>query len=169
MLSEPKLGFHPEQPYAAIVSVVKPDEIAAKLPPLIGEVRTWLEKNKIKAGMPPFFRYQAWSNLSKFEVAVGFPVAKAVRGDDRIQVGSFPAGNYVYATFMGDYKNLRDAHMDLEKWMKQHKLEEQYQITTDGKKLGARVEFYMNDPTTVANPAEWRTDIVVFIGEKAFG
>jgi len=164
MLSAPKVGSHPEQPYMAIVSTVSQDEIATKLPPLIGEVKAWLDQHHIDSDMPPFFRYQAWKDNNRFEVAVGIPVKEPVKGDGYVQGGTFPAGKFAYATHTGDFKYLRDAHMQLVDWMEKNQLKEQYQLTKDGKQVGTRIEFYMNDPTKIPNPEEWKTDIVVYLG-----
>ncbi|MBC7849091.1 MAG: AraC family transcriptional regulator, partial [Chitinophagaceae bacterium] len=56
MLTTPVIEQRPEQHYVAIRKIVKQNEIGAVLPPLSGEVETWMQARNIKPSGAPFFR-----------------------------------------------------------------------------------------------------------------
>src|SRR3954465_5203292 len=94
MLSTPKTEQRSEQHYVAIRAKVGINEIPVVLPPLIPEVKAWLQKNNKTPDGPPFFQYLQMDDHHQLLTEVGFPVKDPVKGDDRIIAGSFPAGLY---------------------------------------------------------------------------
>lgn len=162
MNNTPKIEQRSEMQYMAIRVSVDIEEIPAKLPPLIPEVRAWLEKNNAKPDGPPFFQYVSMDS-DKMVAEVGFPVKKPLAGDDRVIPGYLPAGRYATLTHMGDYPGLRKANMDLEAWIKENGLKEKYKVTADGKKWGTRTELYLTDPQQEPDHDKWRTDVSVLI------
>lgn len=165
MLNNPKVEFHDEQYYAAIRTKVKMSDIPLLLPPLIPEVLQWIKKNNITQVGPCFFRYLAFDDDSQLLVDVGMPTQTQVSGNEKIIAGSFPAANYVTVLHTGDYKELRDIHMELESWMKENGLKEGSQ-KIDGTEYGARTEFYITDPQEEPDPKKWQTEVSILLANK---
>lgn len=163
MINTPKVEQRPEMHYMAIRVNVNIAEIPAKLPPLIPEVRAWLEKNNLKPDGPPFFQYVAVNSHHQMVAEVGFPVKKSLAGDGRVIPGYLPAGRYATLMHMGDYAGLRKANMDLDAWIKENGLKEKHKLTADGKEWGTRMELYLTDPQQEPDHDKWRTDVSVLV------
>ena len=161
MLTTPKIEQHAEQHYAAISERVSMEEIPVKLPPLIGQVHEWLQQRKIESVGPPFFRYRSMKN-NQMLVDVGWPVQKKIDGDGRVEAGYFPEGRYVSVTHIGPYMKLNSAHMELEKYAKEHNLREK--ATQKDGEWGSRAEIYPTDPVKEPNSEKWET-IIQFLLE----
>jgi len=141
MISGPALENKEALPYVAIITQVTIPEIPAVLPPLIPKVFNWLQKRDIAPAGPRFFRYLE-KNGDTWQVAVGFPVSHPVAGDNQVQAGSFPAGQYAVIRYQGPYTSLFRAHTTLENWIKD----------LDFLILGQPAEFYITDPGLEPNP-----------------
>ncbi|HEV7620923.1 MAG TPA: GyrI-like domain-containing protein [Flavisolibacter sp.] len=161
MITEPKLIHREEQPFAAIQTTVAMNEISRALPPLIPEVFEWLNKNGIERNGFPFFQYLSIDKEGKLLTAVGVPVKSQVQGNGRITSGSFPRGKYVSVIYNGDYKNIMEAHMALEKWIKESK--EAKHENLDNKALGMRAEIYMTDPQKEPDTDKWQTEVIALL------
>ena len=162
MLSTPVIEYRPAQPYAAIERKVKPINIGNELPPLHGEISVWLQKNGLEPSGPPFFLYLAMDK-GELLVRVGFAIEKATVPEGDILIDSFPAGKYAVLTYTGDYKDMMQAHLALEKWVSDNGHQESKATTAAGCAWGGRTEFYMNDCTKIPNPAEWETQIAFLL------
>lgn len=163
MLSTPKTEQRKEQYYVAIQAAVGMNDIPVLLPPLIPEVSAWLKKNNITPDGPPFFQYLRMEDNNQFLTEVGFPVKEPVKADDRVRSGSFPAGTYATLTYTGDYKDMKSAHMALDKWVKENGLKEKLRVDAAGSEWGTRTELYMTDPQQEPDPAKWVTVISYLI------
>ena len=165
MLSIPKIEQRTEQPYVAIRTTISMNEISTALPPLIPEVKAWLKKNNITPGSPPFFQYLRMHDNDQFLTEVGFAVKEPVKGDDRVNAGSFPAGLYATLTYTGDYMQMKSAHSALDKWVKDNGFKEKLRINADGSKSGTRTELYITDPQQEPDPTKWVTIISYMVAE----
>ena len=103
MITEPKIEYRHEIYYAAI-RVQVPIPFGKVLPPLWSEVRAWLAGKDMAPSGAPFIRYLTIDMPRKLGVEVGFPVATALPGNDRISTGVFPAGRYAVLVYTGPYK-----------------------------------------------------------------
>lgn len=164
-MTDPIIQFQNEQYYIAIRTEVKMPDIPTVLPPLIPEVFQWIEKNNLVQTGPCFFRYLAYHSNDQLLVDVGAPVKTQAAGDGRIIAGSFPAAAYVTVKYTGDYKELCYVHMKLESWMKEKGIKEGAQ-EIDGRKYGARTEFYITDPAEEPDPAKWQTDVSILLADE---
>jgi len=101
MTTEPKLEHRDVQPYAAIRKQVTMREIGTVLPPLIGEVFGFLQRQGVAPAGAPFFRFLIVDMERQLDMEVGWPVASAVSGDGRISAGVLPAGRYAVLVHTG--------------------------------------------------------------------
>lgn len=148
MLAEPTIEQKPAQPYVAIRSEVKFQEIPAKLPPLIPRVQEWLRAQQVQPAGPLFFRYVKMQG-NDLEVEVGFPVSSKMAADEDVMASEMPAGKYLSAVYTGPYEQLPQAHSELGKWLKENNI----------KLTGPCTESYLNDPATEPDPKKWQTEI----------
>lgn len=156
MQNKPRIEERPEQPYVAISARLKMEEIPTVLPPLIPEILEWVQEHGIAETGPVFFNYLDMTD-GMMTAEVGVPIETPKTGDGRVHGGSLPAGRYAVYTHMGNYRELPNAHRNLEIWAKENDL----------KLSGPCVEFYPTDPETEPDPKKWQTDILQFVKEEA--
>jgi len=165
MLSTPIIAYRKERHYAAIRISVAPQDIPVILPPLHPELRGWLRVRHIAPDGPPFFQYLLMGTDGKLLVEVGFPLAYAVAGDERVIGGMFPAGEYASLMHTGDYRFLRDAHMQLEAWVEAAGRCDK-QLLDEGVAFAGRTESYLTDENIVPDPAQWETEVAFLLPAK---
>jgi effector-binding domain-containing protein len=147
-ISEPRIEHRDEQHFVAIQMDLIREKIPELLPPLIPELFKWLEKNRVEPSGPPFFSYVKMEG-KQMRVKVGILTDSNVSSDESVEVGSFPEGNYMVATYKGDYSNLYNVHSRLEEW----------RVKNGIRLSGPLTEFYPSDPAIETNPDKWITII----------
>ncbi|RYY24079.1 MAG: AraC family transcriptional regulator [Chitinophagaceae bacterium] len=163
MLSDPTIQHRNEQFYLVIPATVHQRDIPQILPPLIPEIKTWMEEHQVAPSGPDFFLYKNMDNSGMMDCEAGFPVNHFVAGDERVITGSFPAGKYASIIYTGHFKYMMQAHMALENWIRQQGLQERSQTKNGKTEWGGRVEFYLVDPELEPNPEKWQTEIVFML------
>lgn len=159
MLTEPKLQSREKQPYVGIRSQVSMHQVGTTLPPLIGEVFTWLGARGASPAGPPFFRYRVIDMANLLVVDVGVPVTVALEGDQRVVADILPAGLYASVVHTGDYSELMLANQALQEWASKNGVTWQQSNVENGMAWASRLEIYLTDPTTEPNPRKWQTEI----------
>jgi effector-binding domain-containing protein len=165
MLTEPKVEYREEQPYAAIHKKVAMQQIPTELPPLIFEVLKWLEKNKLEEAGPAFFRYLSMDR-GTMDVEVGVPLKQKPQGDGKVIGGSFPAGKYLTARHTGPYTELPKSHMSMDNYAKQHGLNQGTIKGENGETWGTRAEFYITHPDEEKDQSKWITDLALYLADR---
>ncbi len=151
-----------EMPYAALRKTVNQQDIPTEIPPLIGVLAELLQKENIKISGDCFFRYLSCTKSGQITIDVGFPIDSAHSKPEHIQFGSFPDGKYASVMHTGDYKQLMNAHVYLEKFIKSNNLTADEQLSDDGIEWGCRVEVYMTEPDTTP-VEEWKTEVLFLL------
>ncbi|NIJ54422.1 GyrI-like domain-containing protein [Dyadobacter arcticus] len=163
MLSEPKIEHLPERPYLVIQKSVHQRDIPNILPPLIPEVKEWMNHHRIEPAGVDFFHYKSMNVQGEMGCEVGFTVHALVQGDGRIVGGAFPAGTYASIVYTGDFKNMMEGHMALESWIKTQGLKEKTTTSEGLVEWGGRTEFYLIDPDNEPDPNKWQTEIMFLL------
>jgi effector-binding domain-containing protein len=151
MLTQPKVEYRDEQPYAAIRTKVAMQAIPKDLPPLIHEILQWVKTKKLKQEGPVFFYYLSMDR-GTMDVDVGVPVSEKPQGDGRVIAGSFPAAKYLTARHTGPYNDLPKSHSSLDSYAKKH-----------GLKGTTRAELYITDPAEEKDQSKWETDLLLLL------
>lgn len=146
MLGQPQLVHRGDQPYMAIKALVAMETLGAVLPGLHPEVRGWLRARGAVPSGDPFFKSKLIDMERELEVEVGFPVAHAMTGGERVRVGVLPGGQYATLWFTGHPKGLMGATETLLQWGTQQGLEWDVAKTDDGERWAARLGIYELDP-----------------------
>jgi len=110
---------------------------------------------------PPFFRYLVVDMDRQLDVEVGVPVATAMSDDDRISAGVLPSGRYAVLPHTGHPDSLREVTAALLTWAEEHGIV--WKTTEEGKKWGARLEFYLTDPKTEPDMNKWTTELAFLV------
>ena len=162
MTTEPRLEQRQEQPYAAI-RVQAPIPFGPILGPLWGEVSAWLAGRGLAPAGAPFIRYLTTDMARKLDLEIGFPIAAAVAGNDRIFTGVFPAGRYAVLLYTGPYDGLVDATAGLLAWGERSRIVWQTRAAANVEEWVARVEWYLTDPAGEPDPAKWQTELTFLV------
>ncbi|WP_051664119.1 GyrI-like domain-containing protein [Dyadobacter crusticola] len=165
MLSDPKSERRKAWAYLAIAKTVHMNDIPDILPPLIPEVKQWMQQRDIEAIGPDFFLYKSMNEEGELECEAGFPISRTVEGDGMVTAGFFPGGNYASIVYTGDFKDMMQAHVALENWIKEQGLTEKKQVTNGKTQWGGRTEFYLVDPELEPDPQKWQTEIVFLLAD----
>ncbi len=162
-LTSPVVEYQEQQPYMAIRVTVDMKDIPTAVPPLIPQVFDWLEQHNVLQEGPPFFRYLSCTDNGRITVEAGIPVANVLKGDGRVEPGEFPAGQYLKVTHLGDYSNLREAHLFLESWAGRNGLSIDQELQQGDVQWAGRTEFYVNDWEQEPDVEKWQTDILFLL------
>jgi effector-binding domain-containing protein len=148
-----------EQP---IISIRRESSISA-LPQLLGrcfgELFDWLARNERPAAGHPFVIYHA-IDRDHVDAEVCVPVAAPPPGAGHIVGRVLDAGEFATLLHVGSYEDLGVAYGQLTDWIARHG----YHV------IGPVREVYLNGPSDVASPAEYRTEIQMpVLAEAASG
>lgn len=131
--------------------------IAASIGEVLPRVFQHAQAHGIALTGPPFVRYlDPGPDTMTFEPGMPVaPITDAAGSDDaRSEAGLalevLPGGTVVTTVHVGPYETLHEAYAAVERW-----------ITDAGlTAAGAPWESYLTDPTTVPDPADWKTEVV---------
>ncbi|HLI02079.1 MAG TPA: GyrI-like domain-containing protein [Acidimicrobiales bacterium] len=157
MPDHPTVVERTAQPYAAIAAVVTMQNIGEVLPPLHPKLAAWLDRAGASIVGEPFFKYNVIDMERAMEVEVGFPIARAVDGDDSVVTNVLPAGRYATAYHHGHPADLVPAVAALLQWADDEGLVWDMHPTPKGDAWGCRLEIYETNPPADMN--DWKTQL----------
>jgi len=164
--TEPKLDDRTEQPYMGIRTQVPMRERGSGLiPQLHGEVMTYLKKQGVAPAGAPFIRYWVINMPGKMDIELGWPVASALPGDDRVAAAALPAGRYASLIYIG-IKNGVAGNKALLDWGAQQGLEWDNWSTDAGDAFGSRYETFLTDPADEPDLAKWETEVAIRLADE---
>jgi effector-binding domain-containing protein len=116
-----------------------------------GRLIQFISVNKLQQKGTLFAIYYLWDEAAKkTDFSVAIPVDREVKTADlEIKYATINEGNYATIDFWGNYDLTENAHMAMDKWLK------------DNKKVskGPVLEEYITDPMTEKDPKKWLTRI----------
>ena len=164
-MSHPEIQQREAVDYAAIPVQVTMEEMTAALPRLWPEVHAWLSQRGARPAGAPFIRYLTAPPGGEWSIEIGIPAFGEISSDDRVVVGSFPAGRYAVMVHTGPYEGLGSANAELQAWAASAALTFQLDDTAQGSVWRNHSEFYLTDPGTEPDPAKWQTEIVYLLAD----
>ena len=165
MITLPSLVDRSEQPYVAIrqkVSIPFTPVVDQVMP----EVAGWLRARGVERLGPAIFRYNV-VDMPRLDVELGFAPAKAIKGDERVQGNSLPAGRYATLTHWGHYEKLMEATAVLIGWARDKGFAWDSTSDESGEHFVSRFELYPNGPVDTADPEKWETQIFIKVRARA--
>jgi effector-binding domain-containing protein len=160
----PEITERAEQPYVAIRAHVTMRQLG-QIAHRIGDVFGWIASHGLAPAGPPFFRYVVIDMERQLEVEVGVPVTTVVDGDDQVGSGVLPAGRYATVIHVGPPDSLVGATGALLKWAAERGLRWDMTVGDAGERWGARLEFYLTDPSEQPDVTKWETQLAFRLAE----
>ena len=141
--------------YMFTTAATKLSDIGSKMAPMMGKVSAFMQQNKIMIAGMPFTIYNDWDEVNGTVIfSTALPVNERIivtHGD--VLCGYMEPLTALKTVLLGNYTNLAEAYQKAQEYVAQNDL-----IADPSKKM---FEVYSNDPDSVPNPAEWRTEIYV--------
>jgi effector-binding domain-containing protein len=148
MLDTPHISFSAAQPLAVIRLTATREQLHDAVSLAIGELLATLAVQDVEPAGPLFKRHLRW-NSSRFEVAVGVPVAAPVAPAGRVRAAQMAAVRVARAVYHGDYEGLPGAWKEFDGWVGQ-----------TGLATGPDWwESYAVGPELSDDAADWRTEL----------
>ena len=166
MVTEPKVEYRKEQPYVGIRSLVTMETFGGIIPQHMDEVFAWLKERGIAPAGAPIIRYHVIDMAAHMDIEIGVPVATAVTGNGRINVGMLPAGRYASLVYTGDYSGLYEANGVLIQWARDNGISWDVQETERGDAFGSRYESYITDPGEEPDSSKWQTEVAIKLADE---
>jgi effector-binding domain-containing protein len=166
--TEPKLDNRKALPYVAIRSQVTMQEMPTVIPRYIGEVAAWLEQQGIEPDGPPLIRYHvipaSVDMTGNLDIAVGWPIANAVSGSDRIIADLLPTGRYASLIYTGVENGIAGNGVLIE-WARTQGIQWDHWDDELGDAFAGRVEHLLDGPDDDPNPANWKTEVAIKVSD----
>jgi effector-binding domain-containing protein len=148
MLTTPSLITTTAQPFAYIHLLIPGQDMGRYMDPAIQEVLQVLAAQGLQPAGPLVCLHNR-RPTDTFDFLIGFPVAQRITEQGRVRNGEVPAATVVRAEHHGPYEHLAGAWQQLQTWVQAQQLN-----TTE-----RFWEAYLNDPSTVAGPQDYRTEL----------
>jgi effector-binding domain-containing protein len=165
MIGTPKLEERTEQHYVGIRTQATMQELARVIPDSNSEVAAWLRKQGVAPAGAPFVRYLVIDMEALLEIAVGFPVASALPGDEHVTAGVLPAGRYASLVYTG-IDNGIEANKVLLFWGRDQGLEWDTWDTEKGSGWGARFETFLTNSQEEPDQSKWQTEVAIRLADE---
>ncbi|HEX6484020.1 MAG TPA: GyrI-like domain-containing protein [Ktedonobacteraceae bacterium] len=167
MITEPKLEDRSAQHYVAIRTQVTMQELGTGvIPQLHSEVLAWLKKQGVAPTGAPFIRFLVINMMEKLDIELGWPVASALSGSDRVSAGVLPAGRYASLVYTGIDNGIQ-ANAALLDWGTQNGIVWDTWQAENGDGFGARFESFLTDPKEEPNLAKWETEVAIRLADQS--
>ncbi|HKJ80311.1 MAG TPA: GyrI-like domain-containing protein [Prolixibacteraceae bacterium] len=134
--------------YASVRQEVPFMEVSLVMGEMYAEVSTFIENEEIGIAGAPFAIYHEMEG-EKIDLECGVPVSENIAGSGLVNAATFGETQCATVDYFGDYRQLEDAHTELQAWIEQHRF----------KLAGAPIEFYLTDPATEPDVQKWHTRI----------
>jgi effector-binding domain-containing protein len=165
MISEPKIENRSAQHYMGIRTQVPTSDLPVVIPQFIGEVAAWLGKQGAAPAGAPFIRYHVINMPGRLDIEIGFPVASALSGDNRVKAGVLPAGRYGTVLYTGNYDGLMEANRVLIEWAREKGIEWDTYPSDMGDGFGARFETYLTNPDEEPDLSKHQTIVAIRLAD----
>lgn len=159
MTTEPKLVKRDAQHYIAVRTEATMQDFASVIGKTFPVLFEAAKDQGITQSGPEFIRYIVVDMDSKMQVEMGFPVANAVSVSSPLRAGILPAGTYATVQHTGHYDGLMKVTGELFAWAGEKGITWKTSVEGDDMVWEARVEFYLNDPSTEPDPEKWETEL----------
>ncbi len=146
--------------YLYQTTACKIEEIPNKMAEMMPNLGMYANNNNITMAGPSFTLYHHFDTVNNaVMMSVAIPVTEKVitNVDSGILTGMLKPFTAIKATLKGNYKNLKEAQITTEKYIKDNDFEKVEGLPS--------MEVYLNSPLDTPNPANLRTEIFIPIKE----
>lgn len=135
----------------------KMEDFKIKMQEMMPQIGAYAMANNVTMAGTPFVIYHKWdeaNNTVMFSCCIP-TTSKIVTEDPNILTGQLEPFKAVKTTLKGDYDNLKETWEKTMDYIATNNLEQT--------ETGPMIESYLTDPTAVANPANWLTEIYIAV------
>lgn len=157
-IGEPKVDTRPEMNYLGIREQVPMSSMSKNVTRLFREMNAWVKKEGLKQVGPPFLRFHVIDMAGEMDIEVGFPVAEALPGDERMKPGIIPAGRYASLIYQGSGYSGNKALIE---WAGAHGLKWDRWDDPKGDGFRSRYESYLTDPKIEHRKTKWDVEVAI--------
>lgn len=163
ILEEPRVSAKPEVVYMGIRTQTQFKGMFAVVTKLFREMNKWMDGQGLKPAGPPFLRYHVIDMDGEMDIEVGFPVAQAGPGDDRVKPGKLPAGRYAHLTYQSQAYS---ANKTLVEWARDSGLKWDRWDDPKGDGFRSRYEAYLTDPKIEPRKTKWDVEVAIKLADE---
>ena len=149
MLEPPQILDCPPQMLAVTRLTIPRGEMMKRFDPAVREVLEVLKRQATAPAGPVTAHYLAFPN-EIFDFELGFPVTRAIAPEGTVYPVEQPAQKIIRTVYTGPFAGLPSAWGVFQNYI----LARKYRYAGDFR------EAYLNDPNTVSDPTEYRTELV---------
>ena len=123
---------------------------------LVAELYRWLSSHDIEPVGPFFLRLHVIDMEGPMDLEVGVVTPTELAGDDRVQPGVLPAGDYATLTYVD---HARRANKALIEWARGNGVAVDCREEPSGDTFACRYEAYLTDPRTEPRKTRWQVEL----------
>ena len=159
----PRWEQRPACSYVAVAARIPRERIPGFFPEAMQRVTRWLaDMGQVPAG-PPMARYLACQEDGTLDLEVGFPTAGPIPSDGGFHGATLPGGRYAVLVHAGPYDGLHESTRRLYQWMAETGGGSGDSVTSQTRPGGVHIERYLTNPEILPDPADWRTEISLWM------
>jgi effector-binding domain-containing protein len=157
-VSDISIDERPQQCYMGIRTQTPMKGMFKVVDKLFKEMNTWLKAHKVELSGAPFLRYHVIDMEGEMDIEVGFPVATALEGDDRVKPQMLPAGRYASLVYIG---NGYTGNKTLVEWARDNGHAWDRWDDEKGDAFRSRFETYLTDPKVEPRKTRWEVEVAI--------
>jgi len=140
--------IRPAQPVMSVRTRAAVDDLPEVLGRVYARLMKYLSSQGAAPSGAPFVGYYNM-DMQDLDLEIGFPVTKSLTGDETIQAGEIPAGEYAACLYTGPYQKMKEPYSALQ----------EYIASLGRMPTGVAYEVYLNAPNQVP-PEQLKTQIL---------
>jgi effector-binding domain-containing protein len=166
MAHQPQVEERAPQPYVAIpLSVSMKDGFGEEVASGFAELFEWLKQQGVDPAGAPFIRFLVIDMEGDLEIELAVPVAEGVPGDVSVRADVLPGGRYATLLHVGPYDGLVATNAALQDWAERQGIVFDSWDTDEGSAWRGRVEHYLTDDSTEADPSKREVEVAYLTAE----
>ncbi|HTK07336.1 MAG TPA: GyrI-like domain-containing protein [Ktedonobacteraceae bacterium] len=163
--TEPQITEREVQHYVGIRTQVPMQEMGSGvIPRLHQEVFAWMQKQGVFPAGAPFIRYYVINMPGLLDIEMGWPVASALSGNERIRAGVLSAGRYASLIYTGVENGIAGNKVLID-WGTEKGLVWDRRDDAHGDAFGSRFESFLTDPRDEPDMAKWETEVAIRLAD----
>jgi effector-binding domain-containing protein len=161
-VGEPKIEYRDEKLYMGIRVIAPFNRMFAMVDKLLKELRLWVNQNGLADEGPFFLRYHVIDMNGPMDIELGFMVLTHLPGNERVQPGILPSGQYATLVYRGSGMAGNKALIG---WAKENGIAWDRWDDPAGDGFRCRYEAYLTDYRVEHRKTRWEIDLAIKIAD----
>lgn len=169
MLSMPQRVQIKRQQFISLRSRLSARLITQQSQVFFKEAREEAFKQGAKDVGSAYLRLLSFRDFDNLEAEFGFFTERPMRANGPFQTGSFPAAEYLQASWRGSYERMRDIHVLIIQWANEAKLTIDSNRDEKGLHFGCLLNVFRICDLSEQDSSKWETDILFRLSKQQHG